>query len=85
MLELQNLPDEILLKVLSYLEIEEICICVQVSQRFKAICDDQSLWQRVNLFGSPVLLQFLEMILNKKCCKYLSLLNATLVVWLQDI
>ena len=85
MWELQNLPDEILLKVLSYLQIEDICICVQVSQRFKAICDDQSLWQRVNLFGSPVLLQFLEMILNKECCKHLSLLNATLVVWLQDI
>ena len=79
MLEVQNLPDEILLKVLSYLEIEEICVCAQLSQRFRAICHDQALWNRVNLFGNPVLLQFLEMILNKKC-KYLSLLNAKLVV-----
>ena len=84
MLELQNLPDEILLKVLNYLEIEEVCICVQVSQRFRDICHDQTLWNRVNLFGNSVLLKFLEMILNKKC-KYLSLLNATLVVWLQEL
>ena len=73
---LETLPNEILLKVLSYLEIEGIIHCSQVSKRIREISCEEILWQKINLYKNLVPINFLSMILNRGC-KYLSLNKAT--------
>ena len=46
--QLENLPNEILLKIFDYIEIEDLIICCQVSRRIRTIVRDDSLWQKVN-------------------------------------
>ena len=82
-IELDNLPDEIILKVMSYLESRYVVRCGQVSKRIRAISQDELLWQKINFANNtPVgykekrptsyASDFLEMILNNGC-KYLNL------------
>ena len=73
---LETLPNEILLKVFSYLEIEGIVQCSQVSKRIRAISCEEILWHKINLYKNLVTINFLSMILNRGC-KYLSLNKAT--------
>ena len=44
-----DLPDEVLLKIFTYLNIEDLAQCAQVSKRSRNICKDESLWERINL------------------------------------
>lgn len=44
-LKIDNLPDELILKVLSYLEIIDIVRCSQTSRRIRIITHDKSLWR----------------------------------------
>ena len=69
---LQDLPDEIILKVLSYFEPKDLISSCQVSKRLRKISHDNSLWQKVSLSWKIVNAEFLELILNKGC-KSLSL------------
>ena len=39
---LQNLPEEVLLKIFSYLNNKELLRCAQVSKRIRLICNDYS-------------------------------------------
>ena len=48
-IQLEYFPDEILLKVLSYLDVKDLIPCGQVSDRIRAISHDEILWQRINL------------------------------------
>ena len=48
-IQLEDLPDEIILKVLRYLESRVVFICGQVSKRIRAISHDESLWEKINL------------------------------------
>ena len=41
-LELENLPDEMLLKIFSYMNMQELLQYSQVSKRIRAICSDKS-------------------------------------------
>jgi hypothetical protein len=63
----QDLPEELILKVLSYSEPKDLIASGQVSKRFRKISHDNSLWQRVNLSKKIVKTEFLEMILDKGC------------------
>ena len=45
---MENLPNEILLKTFSYLNILDIGECVMVSKRFLRICKDKSLTYNEN-------------------------------------
>ena len=78
-LKFEHLPNEVILKVLSYLKIEEIVRCHQVSKRIKSICHDESLWKNINLhlcdFVPAILLQ---LVLNNGC-KCLSLNCSTVL------
>ena len=42
--QLDDLPDEVLLKVLGFLDSNELRLCSQVSKRLQAISNDASLW-----------------------------------------
>ena len=80
-LNLEDLPDEVMLKLLSYLDTADLIRSGHVSQRLQAISSDESLWQKINLFKKNVPTSFLQFVLERGC-KYLSLhstkLNGTL-------
>ena len=44
--KLEDMPNEVLLKIFSYLDTEEILKCAQTSKRMNEICKDKSLWQK---------------------------------------
>ena len=71
-LKLEDLPDEMILKVLSYLDTANLIHSGHVSQRLRAISSDESLWQKMNLFKKSVPSSFLQFVLERGC-KYLSL------------
>ena len=62
-----DLPNEIILQVLSYTEITDIVRCGQVSKRIRTISNDNSLFRIVNLSGKYVTTAFIEAVLNKGC------------------
>ena len=72
---LENLPDEIILKVLSFLESKEVILCGHMSKRIRTICYDVSLWRKINLYDKVVPCEFLKMILTNGC-KYLRVQRA---------
>ena len=70
-----DLPDELILKVLSYTETVDILRCGGVSKRIRTISNDNSLFQSVDFSGKIVKADFLETVLNKDC-KSLNLSNS---------
>ena len=74
----QDLPDELVLKVLKNSETKDLISCSQVSQRIRRISHDGSLWLTANLEKKIVKTDLLEMILNKGC-KILNISNSTIV------
>ena len=71
--QLQDLPNELLLKVQDYMETKDQIRFGQVSKRFRVI--NETMWQKVNLCEKIVPVGFIEIILNQKC-QYLSLYRA---------
>lgn len=64
----EDLPDEVILRVLSNLEVKDIILCGYVSKRIRSISQDESLWMKINLYskkGIPI--EFLNYVPN---CKY---------------
>ena len=72
-LSLDDVPDEVILRVFSNLAIKDFIRCGQVSKRIRAISQDKSLWLKINLYAKRfVATGFLEYVL-KNGCKYLGL------------
>ena len=71
-LKLEDLPDEVILKLLSYLDTADLIRIGHMCQRLRAISSDESLWQKMNLFKRIVPTSFLQFVLERGC-KYLSL------------
>ena len=67
MSQFQDLPDEIILKVLSHMVLKDLLCCGQISKRIRAISHDESLYQKIDLSGKKVWERFLERIINKGC------------------
>ena len=78
MSKLQGLPDEVVLKILSYSEIKDLISCGQVSKRIRRISRDGTLWLTANLVKKIVKSELLELILSKGC-KTLSISNSTIL------
>ena len=83
---IQDLPDEILLKVSSFLNIKDLVKFGHVSKRMRKIRSDESLWQKINLskcepgnegyyVNTPIDIpnDLVKMVIENGC-KYLSLL-----------
>ena len=66
-LQLESLPDEILLEIFSYMDFQELLLCSQVSKRIRAICSDKSYWEEMDLFGKRVKAEFIKSILDRNC------------------
>ena len=69
---LEDLPDELQLKIFSHLCIKDLVRCVQVSKRTRRICLDESIWEKINLCKKNVHADLLRFILDNGC-KYLDL------------
>ena len=65
MSQFHDLPNEIILKVLSYLKVKELLRCGQTSKRIRAVSHDETLYQKIDLNGKRVQARFLERIINK--------------------
>ena len=78
---LDDLPDEVLLKICAFLRIRNLVSCSGVSKRIRRVCHDESLWQKINLYGKIVPSEFIELVLANGCT-YLNLqdvqINGTL-------
>ena len=71
--KLDDLPEEVILKVLGFLDTKELLLCGQVSQRLRAISNDGSLWRKLNLCrGQDVPYGFIEKA-ARNGCQYMSL------------
>ena len=62
-IRLEEFPSEILLKILSFLEITNLLKCSQTSKRIRTICYDDSLWQKINLRKKTVPTEFLQKVI----------------------
>ena len=78
MLNFQDLPDELILQIISYSDTKELISCGQVSKRIRKISHDGSLWMKTNLEKKIVKAELLEMILSKGC-RILNLSNSTII------
>ena len=74
----QDLPDELVLKILRSSETKDLISCGQVSRRIRTISHDGSLWITANLEKKIVKTELLEMILSKGC-QNLNMSNSTIV------
>jgi hypothetical protein len=70
--QLEDLPDEVILNMLGFLDIKELLLCGQVSKRLQAIANDESLWLTLNLYKRKVPYDFIEKAAGNGC-QYLSL------------
>ena len=75
--QLENIPDEIILKVLNHLDIKHLFRCAQLCKRIYSICQDSSVYQHVNLSGyESIPTKFVKFVLEKGC-KHLILRRTT--------
>ena len=67
MATIEELPDEIMMEILSLMSIKEICCCAQVCQRWRILSEDESLWRKINLSDKKVPVKFVEKVLRHGC------------------
>ena len=78
MLNFKDLPDELVLKVLSYSETKDLLSFGQLSKRIRRISHDGKLWVIANLEKKFVKTELLEMIIGKGC-RILNLSHSTII------
>ena len=63
---MEKLPNELLLKIFSYLEIQDLARCARVSKKFHEISYERGLWQKlsVNLSRKQVPVEFIQHIMK---------------------
>ena len=74
---LKDLPNEIITKVLRYLQIRDLFFFGHLSTRTRAISRDKTLWQKVTVYNKTLRSEFLEFILRNGC-KFLKLIDVQL-------
>ena len=51
MANFEDLPNEVMMKVLGNLQVPDLLRCGRVSKRIRDISNEEKLWQKVNLFN----------------------------------
>ena len=74
---LKDLPNEIITKVLSYLETRDLFFFGHLCTRTRAISRDKTLWQKVTVYNKTLKSEFLEFMLRNGC-KFLKLIDVQL-------
>ena len=77
-LNVEFLPNEILMNIFSHLNINDLYKCAQVTKKFRQISHDKSFWKCVNLYNQSVSCEFITQII-KLGTEYLNLHKATLL------
>ena len=62
----EKLPDEVILKVLSFVSFKSLGNCNQVSRRMKTISEDTSLWEKIEAWRQVIPSGFIEKIVKLK-------------------
>ena len=70
---LEDLPEEIILKILGQVNIRDLIRCFFVNKKIRKIADDKSLWEKMNLQSNVDLPAELFSKLIEKGCEYLSI------------
>ena len=70
--QLDELPDEVILKIVGFLDLKGLLLCGQVSKRLRAIANDESLWLKLNFWNRKVPYDLIEKAAGNGC-QYLSL------------
>ena len=63
MLNVEFLPNEILMNIFSHLSIKELYRCAKVSKKFRHISHDKSFWKCINLYDHSVSCEFITQII----------------------
>merc|ERR1711997_535812 len=74
-ISLNDLPDELQLKIYNHLTIKDLICCGQVSKRTRRICLDALEWKKINLNQKIVPAEFIKYVLDHGC-QYLNLSSA---------
>ena len=69
----QNLPDEILLKIVDYLHIGDLLRCGQTCGKIRAIVHDESLWKKVSFSSKTLVATRLLQLVLEHGCEYLNI------------
>ena len=64
---MEDLPDEVILRVFSNLKTKNLIQCGQVSKRIRTISCDISLWQKLDFSDMKLSTQLVKMILSRGC------------------
>ena len=67
-LEIECLPDEVLVKIFEYLDLRDISRCAQVSKQMNRISQDSSVWksrEKLSIYDKKVPTEFLTYVLSK--------------------
>jgi hypothetical protein len=86
-LSLEDMPNEILAKIISYfdsVDIKDILRTAHVSKRMRDICFKIATWEKINLFKKKVPSEFLQIVIESGC-KYLSLYRTEITGNLKSI
>ena len=75
---IEALPDEILMKIFSQLDLVNFDNTAKVSKRWQRLSEDQSLWSKINVSSCAIPVEFIEKCL-KNGCKYLNLNDSHLL------
>ena len=59
-MKVEEMPNEILVKIFSHLNIRDLGRCSKVSHKFRHICYNETMWQKINLYGKDVPVEFIE-------------------------
>ena len=78
-MSLLELPDEMILKEFSSLDLEDLLNCAKTSKRLRNISQDFTLWSSLNLYFATIPCELIEYIMDKVRCKHLSLMSAQLL------
>ena len=76
--QLDDLPDEVILKLFVFLSLKELLLCGQVSKRLRRIANDESLWIKLNFYEKKVPYDFIEKAAGNGC-QYLSLARCDII------
>jgi hypothetical protein len=68
-----DLPNEILLKILDYLHIKDLIRCGQTFRRLRFAVHDESLWKKVNLSNKRTVPAGLLQLILERGCEYLNI------------
>ena len=79
---IEDMPEEIILKILSLVNIRDLFQCLGVNNKIRAFANDESLWVKMHIdgynFNNELPAELLPQILAKGC-QYLSLFNCRIL------